>query len=260
MTMCGHVGTGLSSEVNEMASLDEQLAARDRRVAVVQSCYLPWKGYFDLIRRVDLFVFYDDVKYTKNDWRNRNIVKMRNAMVWLTIPIGKEATKQRICDVEIRSHHWQLKHWRTLNQCYGKCDYFDQYAPFFEDLYCRRTWARLTELNQLLTRRLAKWLGIEAVFLDSRSFDLHGKKQERLLDLLTQLNATSYLSGSAASAYIDASEFARRNIELRFMNYQYPEYPQGEPPFLSRVSVVDLIFRFGADSGNYIWAETGSRR
>ena len=260
MTMRGEVGIGLSTEVNEIASPDEQRAKRDRRVAVVQSCYLPWRGYFDLIRSVDLFVFYDDVKYTKNDWRNRNVVKMRKAPVWLTIPIGKETTKQRICDVEIRSHHWQLKHWRTLNQCYGKCDFFDHYAPFFEDLYCRRTWKSLSELNQLLTRRLAEWLGIEVVFCDSRRFDLRGKKQERLLDLLTQLNATSYLSGPAATAYIDPSEFAQRNIELKFIDYRYPEYPQGEPPFLPNVSVVDLIFRFGANSGNFIWGETVSRR
>jgi hypothetical protein len=244
-----------STEVREVAAPDREQAARSRRVAVLQSCYLPWRGYFDLMQSVDVFVFYDDVKYTKNDWRNRNIVKMRRSPVWLTIPIGNEATRQRICDVEIRSHRWQLKHWRTLNQCYGKCDFFARYAPFFEDLYCRQTWKSLSELNQLLIRQLAEWLGIEVEFRDSRSFELKGKKLDRLLDLLTQLEATTYFSGPAARAYIDPSEFARRDIDLKFMEYRYPEYPQGEPPFLPNMSVVDLLFRFGPDSGKFIWGK-----
>jgi hypothetical protein len=245
----------LSGEMKELAALNAQQVEKSRRVAVLQSCYLPWRGYFDLIRSADIFVFYDDVQYTKNDWRNRNIVKMRRLPVWLTIPIGNEATKQRICDVEIRSHRWQLKHWRTLNQCYSKCDFIARYAPFFEDLYGRHTWKNLSELNQLTTRQLAEWLGIRVEFRDSRCFNLTGRKQDRLLDLLTQLDAARYISGPAARAYIDPSQFAKQNIDLEFMDYNYPEYPQGEPPFLPNVSLVDLIFRFGADSGKFIWPQ-----
>src|SRR4029079_10372519 len=92
-------------------------------VAVLQSNYLPWKGYFDIIHDADLFIFYDDVQYTKNDWRNRNRIKAPGGTAWLTVPVG-QALDRRICDVEIREHHWQLKHWRTLQQCYGQSPHF----------------------------------------------------------------------------------------------------------------------------------------
>ncbi len=239
-------------ESNNMSTTSNQ-SSTSRRVAVIQSCYLPWKGYFDIIHDVDVFIFYDDVKYTKNDWRNRNIVKMGGSPVWLTIPIGKEAVKQRICDVQIPSSHWQLKHWRTLNQCYGKYFYFTQYAPYFEEFYCRHTWTNLSELNQVLIRQLCVWLGIQTVFEDSRKFQLAGAKEDRLLNLLEQVGATSYLSGPAARAYIDPAAFARKNIEIHFKDYQYQEYPQGKGSFLHHVSVVDLLFRFGSDCKRYIW-------
>lgn len=224
-----------------------------RRVAVIQSCYLPWKGYFDIIHDVDLFIFYDDVKYTKNDWRNRNIVKMNGVPVWLSIPIRKDAVRQRICEVQIPSAGWQLKHWRTLKQCYGKCPYFSQYAPYLEEFYCAHTWTNLGEVNQLLIRQISAWLGINVVFEDSRSFPLTGAKQERLLNLLEQVRATSYVSGPAARTYIEPADFARRNIDLQFKAYNYPEYPQDKEPFFHNVSIVDLLFRFGANGTRYIW-------
>lgn len=231
-----------------------------RRAAVIQSNYLPWKGYFDIIHDADVFVFYDDVKYTKNDWRNRNLVKMGGSLTWLTIPIGSEAVRQRICDVKIEASEWQHKHWRTLNQCYGRCPYFARYAAYFEDLYCRQTWTNLSELNQMLTRQLCEWLGIAAAFVDSRDFELKGAKQERLLELLEKAGATSYLSGPAAQDYIDPAEFSARGIDLAFKTYQYPEYPQGDAPFFHNVSIVDLLFRFGPDCTRYIWRDSASRR
>ena len=224
-----------------------------RRVAVIQSCYLPWKGYFDIIHDVDVFIFYDDVKYTKNDWRNRNVVKVNGRPVWLTIPIGKEAVKQRICDVQIPSSYWQSKHWLILTQCYSKYKYFNQYAPYFEDIYCHHRWTNLSELNQLLIRQISAWLDVKVVFEDSRNFPLTGTRQARLLTLLEQVGATSYLSGPAAQAYIDPTDFARHHIDLHFKTYQYPDYPQGKGPLLHNVSIVDLLFRFGPNCAHYIW-------
>jgi WbqC-like protein family len=223
------------------------------RVAANQSNYLPWKGYFDIIHDVDLFFFYDDVKYTKDDWRNRNIVKMGGSLRWITIPIGKEAVKQRICDVPIPSSSWQLKHWRTLNQCYSKCQHFARYAAYFEEFYCRHTWTNLSEMNQVLIRQVCTWLGMDVVFGDSRDLHLTGAKQERVLDFVEKVGATSFLAGPAARAYLDPAEFARRNTALHFKTYQYPEYPQGMGAFFHNVSIVDLLFRFGPDCTHYIW-------
>lgn len=225
----------------------------ERRVAANQSCYLPWKGYFDIIHDVDVFFFYDDVKYTRHDWRNRNFVKMGNTLVWLIVPVEKGATSQRICKVKISSCHWQRKHWRTLNNCYGKCPWFSQYAPFFEDFYVRQIWTNLSEMNQVLIRQVCAWLGVKVAFGDSRDLHLTGAKQERVLDFVQKVGATSYLVGPAARAYLDPGEFAKRNIDLRFKTYNYPEYVQGKKPFSHNVSIVDLLFRFGPESPRYIW-------
>ena len=225
-----------------------------KTVAVIQSSYLPWKGYFDIIHDADVFVFYDDVKYTKNDWRNRNRVKMNDQVVWLTIPIGKDAVHQRICDVTIQPGDWQEKHWRTIRQCYGKCEFFHEYAPVFEQIFCRRQWTSLSELNQALIRQICEWLKIDSQLVDSREFPREGSKQDALIALLKKVDATDYVSGPAAGDYIDPMVFEREGIELTFKDYgNYPEYPQGEGGFEHGVSVIDLLFRFGADCPRFIW-------
>lgn len=74
-----------------------------KKVGVIQSNYIPWKGYFDLIHDVDLFVFYDDVQYTKNDWRNRNLIKTPTGAKWLTIPVSSNLNNL-IYEVELKDH------------------------------------------------------------------------------------------------------------------------------------------------------------
>ena len=180
---------------------------------------------------------------------------MADTFVWLIVPVGSGATRERICDVELRSHQWQLKHWRTLNNCYAKYPCFAQYAPFFEDFYLHHVWTNLSEMNQILIRQICAWLGIDVVFGDSRELSLTGAKQERVLDFVEKVGATTYLVGPYARNYLDPVEFAKRNIELRFKDYSYPEYRQGKGRFAHEVSIVDLLFRFGAESGRFIWGE-----
>ena len=151
--------------------------------AVLQSNYIPWRGYFDLIHDVDVFVFYDDVQYTVNDWRNRNRVKTANGVVWLTIPVGNQ-NDRRICDVELRDGAWQRKHWMTIEQSYRKAPHFAKCEPFFRSIY-ERAWTSLSELNQTVITSIARdMLGITTTFRDSREFVLEHTKSDRLLSLL----------------------------------------------------------------------------
>jgi hypothetical protein len=225
-----------------------------RRLAVLQSNYLPWKGYFDIVHDVDLFVFYDDVQYTKNDWRNRNRIKAAGGAEWITVPTGADMNRL-VCEVEIADPRWQAKHWRTLQQNYGRCPHFGRYREYFEHVYLGQTWRRLSELNQSLIRHVAReFLGIGAEFDDSRRYDAGGRKLDRLLDLVTQCGATSYVSGPAAKDYIDAERFAQAGVELVWKDYAgYPEYPQRFPPFEHGVSILDLLFNTGPDAPWYIW-------
>ena len=223
------------------------------KVAVIQSNYIPWRGYFDVIHDADVFVFYDDVQYTVNDWRNRNRVKTANGVVWLTIPVGNQ-NEYRICDVEIRDRAWARKHWMTIEQAYRRAPAFAKYGDFFRGIYTQ-TWESLSGLNQTLVRTIAAdLLGIRTTIRDSREFNLHGTRGNRLLTLLQQIGATDYISGPAARKYIDVETYARAGVRVHSKDYRtYPEYPQLHGPFEPAVSVVDLLLNCGDRAPDYIW-------
>lgn len=225
-----------------------------KTVVILQSNYIPWKGYFDLIHDADLFIFYDDLQFTKNDWRNRNKIKTPKGAEWITIPVGADAHRL-ICEVAIKDTSWQTKHWQTIQQHYGKCVCFPQYKPFFEDIYLGRQWFSLSELNQHLIRTISSdILDIKTEFQDSREYSLSGQKLERLLDLVIKAGADRYVTGPAAMEYIDATRFAEAGVELVWKDYSgYPEYPQRYSPFVHGVSILDLLFNVGHDAPWYIW-------
>ena len=110
-----------------------------KKVAIVQSNYIPWKGYFDLIHSVDEFILFDDMQFTRRDWRNRNLVKTPRGLEWITIPVNvKGRYLQKICETQVSEPDWGETHWATLLHNYSKAPFFDLYRPVFEPLYRRR--------------------------------------------------------------------------------------------------------------------------
>jgi hypothetical protein len=224
-----------------------------KRVAILQSNYIPWKGYFDIIHDVDEFIFLDDVQYTNRDWRNRNRIKTPSGPAWLTIPVGQSRSRL-ICDVDLPATDWPRAHWRRIEDSYGRAPHFETYRPCLEEIYLGRTWQRLSEFNQHVIRTVADWLGITTRFRDSRELPLHGRKQDRLLEILEHVGADVYVSGPAARAYLDPQRFEDARIELRWKDYSgYPEYPQFHPPFVHEVTILDLLFHTGPDAAHSIW-------
>jgi hypothetical protein len=225
-----------------------------KKVAILQSSYIPWKGFFDIIHDVDLFLFYDDVQFTSRDWRTRNKIKTPNGTLWLTVPVGSDRDRL-ICEVALQDPYWAAKHWKTLAQFYAKAPYFKKYRAFFEHLYLERQWSTLSELNQHLTTAIAReLLGITTQFGDSRAYPVEGQKFDRIFNLLQAAGAGHYVSGPSAKDYIDESCMQAASIELVYKSYAgYPEYPQFHPPFEHAVSILDLLFHTGADAPWYIW-------
>jgi hypothetical protein len=222
------------------------------KAAVIQSNYMPWRGYFDIMHDADVFVFYDDVQYTVNDWRNRNRVKTANGVVWLTIPVGDQ-NDRRICDVEIRDQGWCRRHWMTIEQSYHRAPGFARYGAFFRDVYAR-PWTSLSVLNQTTIKAIAGLLGIRTQMLDSRDFNLQGKGSDRLLMLLQQIGATDYISGPSAQAYLDAESYARHGIRVHWKDYShYPEYPQLYGAYTPDLSIIDVLLNCGDRAPAYIW-------
>lgn len=214
-----------------------------KKIAILQSNYIPWRGYFDLINKVDVFVIYDEVQYTKNDWRNRNIIKTPNGPMWLTIPVRQFNLEQKINETRVSLKNWNIKHWNSIKANYTKAPYFKLYEEQFKELYLGMDTDLLSEINLKFIRAINAILGIQTEIIDSLALNLNGNKNERLVDAVTKLNGTHYLSGPAAKDYLDTSLFEKNNIQVEWMDYSgYTEYPQLYPPFWSKVSVLDNIF------------------
>lgn len=224
-----------------------------KRVAILQSNYIPWKGYFDIINSVDEFIFYDEVQYTKNDWRNRNKLKSADGIKWITIPV-KHSTNQSINEIDILHPSWTKKHFNTLVNYYSKAPFFKEYYSFFADLYNRAaSIEKLSVINHLFITEICKLLNIDTKLSSSSDYILNEGKTERLVSLCKQAQADIYLSGPAAKDYLNEKLFTSDNITVEWMDYSgYPEYEQLYPPFEHGVSILDLLFSVGSDAPKYM--------
>lgn len=225
-----------------------------KTVAIVQSNYIPWKGYFDLINLVDEFILFDDVQYTKRDWRNRNRIKTPAGPAWLSIPVEvKGRFLQRIRDTVASDDVWRRKHWAAIVHSYAKAPYFREYRDRLEPLYLDSDERSLSAINRRFIEAICSILGIDTTLSTSADYRVIDGKTERLVDLCLQAGATRYLSGPAARSYIDEGQFERSGVSLQFMDYSgYPEYEQLYPPFEHSVSVVDLVFMTGPRAREYM--------
>lgn len=224
--------------------------------AVLQPSYIPWRGYFDLIQRSDVFVFYDDVQYDAHGWRNRNRIKTANGPTWLTVPVSKKDhidSGLLIKDAEIvYQRSWHRSHLATIRQAYARAPHLETYEPLLEK-HLSDPPQTLSELTIGLTIDLARELGIETRFVRSSELKAEGGQTERLVEIVRELDADRYISGPAAAAYLDQQRFEDAGIALEYMSYDYPEYPQLHPPFEPRVSVIDLLFMAGPEAPELIW-------
>jgi hypothetical protein len=222
-------------------------------VVVLQSNYLPWIGYFDLIGRADVCVFYDDVQYTKNDWRNRNRIPTRQGLEWITVPVGQSISRL-INQVKINNPSWQEEHYRKISNAYNISSTDTWSLELLGELYMKKQWTSLSELNQATIKFICRnYLNINTRFDTSINYDLHGKGEVRLLSLLRQLNATHYLSGPAGMNYLHSNHFVDAGLGLEIISYpRYSEYEQMQKPFLSKVSIIDLLLNIRTSANSYL--------
>lgn len=234
------------------------------KVAAIQSNYIPWKGYFDVIHDADIFVFYDEVKYTKNDWRNRNRVCTKNGLSWLTIPIPSSSVHQLISEVRITDTQWQEKHAKTLLQGYASAKNFDQLKALVQNCLIGFKTDRLVEINRKFIGEILKLLQIKTKTLDLKDFKLPEGRVERLFHMLKEVGASHYISGASAYDYLEPHRpmFKKAGIEISYKDYSgYPEYRQLAQPFEQAVSVLDLIANVpAAEIPYYIWDWRKSRK
>ena len=225
-----------------------------KKIAILQSNYIPWKGYFDIIGSVDEFIIYDEMQYTKNDWRNRNKIKTTNGLIWLTIPVKIEKLNQKINETKIADNKWYIKHKNSLQTNYGKATKFKECKDFIFNIYEQASRLDyISEINYTFLNEINKFLKISTKISFSTDYNIGDGKTERLINICKQSNSNIYLSGPSAKNYIDEALFTKNNINLEWFDYiGYKEYEQLYPPFEHGVSILDLIFNTGEDAYKFL--------
>ncbi len=225
-----------------------------KKVAILQSNYIPWKGYFDMINMVDEFILFDDMQYTRRDWRNRNKIKTAKGPTWISIPVEvKGKYFQKICETQISDTKWGIDHWEKIRHNYARAPYFKDYKDRFEYLFLENKEELLSQINYQFITTINEILGIDTKISWSMDYGVIEGKTERLVGLCEKAGASEYLSGPAAKDYIVKELFDEKNIKLSWMEYSgYPEYHQLFPPFEHGVTILDLIFNTGKDAISYM--------
>lgn len=225
-----------------------------KKIAILQSNYIPWKGVFDMMNKVDTFVFFEDVDFTKRDWRIRNKIKTPEGEIWLTIPVKKASRGTKIYEIQIsQEENWQEKHYKTITQYYKKAKYFEEYKWLLDKIYLEKKWKNLSEFNIFSNILIAKELGIKTEFINSKDLKTSGTKDDKLIEICEKLGGNYYLSGPAAKDYINNEKFKNKNINLAYIKYEYPEYKQLYGEFNHYLSIFDVLFNCGKDAQNYIF-------
>lgn len=223
-----------------------------KKVAILQSNYIPWKGYFDMINMVDEFILYDDVQFTKNDWRNRNKIKTSQGVQWLTIPVY-HSMEQSIREIKVSQKNWNIKHWRTIQNNYANAPFFKEYKNIFFEMYENVPSEYLSEINRYFLEAVNKILGIQTRLSWVWDYSISGDRNERLINLCKAVGGNHYISGPAAKNYLDVALFEKAGISVEWMDYSgYPEYPQLYSSFEHGVTVLDLLFNTGDDARKYM--------
>jgi hypothetical protein len=231
------------------------------RVGIIQPNYIPWRGYFDFIDDVDVFIYLDDVQYTKHDWRNRNKIKTSNGLLWITIPVLFSLNQHiLIKDAKIDyNSNWIKKHIESIRFSYCKTPFFKDYSEEFFNILCEKH-DTISELNVKINNWIMQKLDIKTKIGLSSEVKPEGTKTDKIIDCLKRIGATSYLSGPKAKDYLEIEKFKEAGICLEYKVYLYMEYPQLYGKFEPNVTVLDMLFNCGRDSRKYLKSMKGNEK
>lgn len=225
-----------------------------KKIAILQSSYIPWKGYFDLIAAVDEFILFDDMQFTRRDWRNRNKIKTPQGTQWLTVPVKSKGNYyQNIRETQIDQGDWSNKHWSAISHNYRRTPFFLEIASWLEPIYLKESFINISQLNRRFIEAICGYLNIKTKISNSWDYTLIDGKTDRLAKICLQAAGAEYISGPAAKNYIDEKVFTDQGIKLTWFDYNgYIEYPQLWGDFDHGVTILDLLFNCGKDSPRFM--------
>lgn len=223
------------------------------KVIITQPNYIPWKGYFSNMRNVDYLVIYDDVQYTKRDWRNRNYLITNNGPSLISIPvITKGRFYQKINETKVSDKNWYKKHWKFIENNYKKTKFYNYYSEIFYSSYHNIETDIISEIDLIFIKKIIELLGLNIKILKSSELNIIGDRNTRLLNICNSLNCSTYVSAPAAKSYLNENLFKENNIQVEYYNYnKFKEYKQNWNGFDHKVSILDMFFNLGPETVNY---------
>jgi hypothetical protein len=230
-------------------------------VAAHQPNFIPWLGYFDKMRKADVFVTVDHVQMERQSFQNRTRIKTGEGVRWITVPVVQESRDERLLEKRIDNSRagrfrWERKMALTLKYAYQSAPHYAEYEPILAGIL-ERPWERLSELNHALIDFCRGALMIRTPIVKSSEMKISGTKSEMVLNMCRELGAHAYLSGAGASrGYLDVAAFERAGVEVLWQEFRHPQYEQRPPaaPFTEKLSALDLLFNCGSESAAFFRA------
>jgi hypothetical protein len=224
------------------------------RVAIMQPTYLPWSGYFGLMQQVDLFIYLDNVQFSRRSWQQRNQIKSASGPIWLTVPVIKKGKREQlISEIEIDSlAAFNVSHQKSIQTCYSKAKYFREYSSKLFDCYETQK-SLLSNMNISFISCIKEALSLNTKVIRASELQANGAKDVLLASICSEVGATEYLSPPGSYEYLkDSDAFKRAAIPISYLKYSHPIYHQMHTNFLPYMSCIDLLFNCGDQAINII--------
>ncbi|MFX1444616.1 MAG: WbqC family protein [Promethearchaeota archaeon] len=227
-----------------------------------QPAYLPWLGFFHKMAISDKFIILDAVQYQKNYFTNRNLIKTAHGETWLTVPVLTSGHLDKtIAEMKINNNtNWRKKHWKTIELNYRRAPFFEKYRDYFESLY-QKKWINLIDLLYENIKFFVKELEIDIKIYLQSEFTFKKTKQELILEMCNYFDSDLFVFGKDGKRYADLDYFKENNRKIYFQDYKHPTYPQLYEKFISKLSIIDLLFNVGSKKAmGFIMKENATKK
>jgi hypothetical protein len=213
-----------------------------KKLAIMQPYFLPYIGYFQLIASVDQFVVYDNIKYTKKGWINRNQMLQNGKNVMFSLPLKSDSDALDVCERETATNFNRDKLLNRLAGTYRQATYFEQTFPLLEQIVRYEDTNLFRYLYHSIVHVCAH-LGLNTEIRISSEIDIDHelKGQDKVLALCRALGAHTYINAIGGVELYEREVFQTQGVALKFIRSKPFEYAQFDAPFVPWLSIVDVM-------------------
>ena len=212
-------------------------------VFIHQPDFMPWVGFFQKLKKSDIFVVLDDVQFIRRGWINRDKILINNKASWITVPVkSKGQYKELIKNIMIdHSKNWVDEFSKIIFHNYHKCPYYEFHSYKIIEIFKKKQ-KYLIDLNMELIEYISNYFEIKRKKIFSSGLKIKKKKGDKILEILKLLNANEYITGTGSRNYLDEKIFEKENIKLNFFD-KYLDFKNDEKSPKEILSVLDYILK-----------------